>query len=163
MRRISAVSCALGVFLIGAGAASGQDSIALREIRDLRQVLEQQSKQIETLTQQVTKLNQALEAQKTSAPAAPQSAPAPATEPALAPPSGSVAEIRKAEPVAPSNKHVVAKGETLTSIAKQHNVGISELQKANKIENDRKLQIGQTLIIPPSKPPETSPEKPPNP
>ena len=28
-----------------------------------------------------------------------------------------------------------------------HKVGIEELQKFNHIENDRKLQIGQTLII----------------
>ena len=43
---------------------------------------------------------------------------------------------------------MVARGETLTSIAKMHNVTVSDLQKANHIENDRKLQIGQTLIIP---------------
>jgi LysM repeat protein len=29
-----------------------------------------------------------------------------------------------------------------------HKVGIDELQKFNHIENDRKLQIGQTLVIP---------------
>ena len=46
------------------------------------------------------------------------------------------------------NTHIVARGETLTSIAKMHNVSVSELQKFNHIENDRKLQIGQTLIIP---------------
>jgi LysM repeat protein len=43
---------------------------------------------------------------------------------------------------------VVAKGETLTSIARMHKVSISELQKLNHIEDDRKLQIGQTLIVP---------------
>ena len=50
------------------------------------------------------------------------------------------------------NTHVVARGETLTSIAKVHNVTVSELQKANHIENDRKLQIGQTLTIPTGSP-----------
>lgn len=49
---------------------------------------------------------------------------------------------------ADANTHVVARGETLTSIAKQHKVSIDELQKFNHIENDRKLQIGQTLVIP---------------
>ncbi|HEV8422403.1 MAG TPA: LysM domain-containing protein, partial [Chthoniobacterales bacterium] len=44
--------------------------------------------------------------------------------------------------------HVVAKGETLTSIAKMHKVTIGELQKLNHIEDDRKLQIGQTLLLP---------------
>jgi LysM repeat protein len=47
-----------------------------------------------------------------------------------------------------ANTHVVARGETLTSIAKMHKVTIDELQKLNHIENDRKLQIGQTLVIP---------------
>jgi LysM repeat protein len=46
------------------------------------------------------------------------------------------------------NSHTVARGETLTSIAKQYNVSVTELQKFNHIENDRKLQIGQTLAIP---------------
>jgi LysM repeat protein len=47
------------------------------------------------------------------------------------------------------NSHVVAKGETLTSIAKMHKVSVEELQRFNHIENDRKLQIGQTIMIPP--------------
>jgi LysM repeat protein len=46
--------------------------------------------------------------------------------------------------------HVVARGETLTSIAKQYKVGVEELQKFNHIEDGRKLQAGQTIMIPPS-------------
>ncbi len=54
-----------------------------------------------------------------------------------------------AQPVQQSgNSHVVAKGETLTSIAKTYKVGVGELQKFNHIENDRALQIGQTIMIP---------------
>ena len=48
--------------------------------------------------------------------------------------------------------HVVARGETLTSIAKQYKVGVEELQKFNHIEDGRKLQAGQTIMIPPSSP-----------
>jgi len=48
------------------------------------------------------------------------------------------------------NSHIVARGETLTSIAKAHNVSVSELQKYNHIDNPLKLQAGQTLLIPPS-------------
>jgi LysM repeat protein len=44
----------------------------------------------------------------------------------------------------------VARGETLTSIAKQYKVGVEELQKFNHIEDGRKLQAGQTIMIPPS-------------
>jgi LysM repeat protein len=46
--------------------------------------------------------------------------------------------------------HVVARGETLTSIAKQYKVGVEDLQKFNHIEDGRKLQAGQTVMIPPA-------------
>src|SRR5207253_1885208 len=45
--------------------------------------------------------------------------------------------------------HVVARGETLTSIAKQYKVTVDDLQKFNRIEDGRKLQAGQTVMIPP--------------
>jgi LysM repeat protein len=54
------------------------------------------------------------------------------------------------------NSHVVARGETLTSIAKMHGVSVSELQKYNHIDNPLKLQAGQTLLIPPSPVPSPS-------
>jgi LysM repeat protein len=57
------------------------------------------------------------------------------------------------EPAAKSgngNNHVVARGETLTSIAKMYGVSVSELQKYNHIDNPLKLLAGQTLLIPPS-------------
>ena len=59
-------------------------------------------------------------------------------------------------------KHVVVKGETLTSIAKHYNIAIAELKNANKIGDERKLQIGQILSVPTPKPSE-SPEKKENP
>jgi LysM repeat protein len=48
------------------------------------------------------------------------------------------------------NSHIVARGETLTSIAKMYGVSVGELQKYNHIDNPLKLQAGQTLLIPPS-------------
>jgi LysM repeat protein len=48
------------------------------------------------------------------------------------------------------NSHIVARGETLTSIAKMHGVSVSELLKYNHIDNPLKLLAGQTLLIPPS-------------
>src|SRR5207248_3394563 len=60
-------------------------------------------------------------------------------------PSPSASETAHAQN---GSSHTVARGETLTSIAKMYNVTVSELQKYNHIENDRKLQIGQTLAIP---------------
>jgi len=53
-----------------------------------------------------------------------------------------------ATPPASGNAHVVAKGETLISIAKTHKVSVDELQKHNHIEDARKLQAGQTIMIP---------------
>lgn len=47
-----------------------------------------------------------------------------------------------------ANSHTVARGETLTSIAKMHKVSVEVLQRFNHIENDRKLQIGQIIQIP---------------
>jgi LysM repeat protein len=49
---------------------------------------------------------------------------------------------------ASGNTHTVARGETLTSISKMYKVTVDELQNANHIEDGRKLQAGQTIIIP---------------
>jgi membrane-bound lytic murein transglycosylase D len=96
-------------------------------------------------------------------PAAP-TAPAPGgtastpASPEAAPPSpGPAPEIPRAEPTGGGVKHIVAKGETLTSISKQYNIPVAVLQKANKIQDGRKMQIGQILSIP--SPTETSPDK----
>jgi LysM repeat protein len=53
------------------------------------------------------------------------------------------------------NTHTVARGETLTSIAKMHGVSVGDLQKYNHIDNPLKLQAGQTLLIPTPTPPAT--------
>ena len=50
------------------------------------------------------------------------------------------------------NTHIVARGETLTSIAKMYKVTVDELQIANHIEDGRKLQAGQTIIVPVASP-----------
>jgi LysM domain len=44
--------------------------------------------------------------------------------------------------------HVVAKGETLTSIAKHYKLSVNSLTQANKIAKDATLRIGQKLVIP---------------
>lgn len=146
---------------------SGADESAVQqELRAMRDALEQQAKRIDELTVHVGRLTQALETQKAApgSSAAGQSAPvAPLTVGTLEnskPVSKAetpVVEPPRAEASAATVKHVVAKGETLTAIAKQHNVAVSDLLKTNKVENERKLQIGQVLIIPASKPSETTP------
>lgn len=144
-----------------AGSRSEEPAALVEELRALRQLVEQQSKQLETLTRQVAKLAGSPDAKSStvsdSEPAA--AAPAPA-----APASEDFTTVRKAEPAGPP-KHVVVKGETLTSIAKHYNIPLAELLKANKDVNERKLQIGQTISIPlppgapAAKPAETPTEK----
>jgi LysM repeat protein len=81
------------------------------------------------------------------------------------PPAGipaAPADSAKTSPPPGASTHTIAKGETLTSIAKMHKVSIDELQKFNHIENDRKLQVGQTIMIPgPSASPSASISAPP--
>lgn len=50
-------------------------------------------------------------------------------------------------PPATGNEHIVQKGETLTSIAKNYGVTIAELRKANSLTSDT-LKVGQKLVIP---------------
>lgn len=107
-------------------------------LQALTKKIDEQTAKIDTLSQQILKLEQQL---TTSRPGVMigESTPAPTAVPTA---SESPAH-------APSgNTHTVARGETLTSIAKMHNVTVSDLVKINHIENDRKLQIGQTIIIP---------------
>ncbi len=45
-------------------------------------------------------------------------------------------------------KHKVAQGETLESIAAQYRVGVPTLKQANPGVHERRLQVGQVLIVP---------------
>jgi LysM repeat protein len=42
----------------------------------------------------------------------------------------------------------VAKGDTLSSIAVHYNVSVASLKSANGITDERKLRVGQKLVIP---------------
>ncbi len=53
-----------------------------------------------------------------------------------------------ASPAAAGREHIVARGETLTSIAAHYKVKVAALEKVNHISDDRKLQVGQKLTIP---------------
>lgn len=75
----------------------------------------------------------------------PASAPASATPSSLAP---TPVIIASPTPTPTPFLHVVAKGETLISIAVFYNVTLQALQAANGDLDPRALQIGQSLIIP---------------
>jgi LysM repeat protein len=101
----------------------------------LSRKIDLQNAKIDALSQQILKLEQHVSAIRPGIMIG--ETPAPATTEGSKPPQT-------------GNSHVVAKGETLTSIAKMHKVSVEELQKFNHIENERKLQIGQTIMIPTS-------------
>jgi len=140
------------------------------QIEDLRQMLDQQSKQIDVLAQEIARLNLLLEGKNGNA-----MAPAPATDasaqaPALARPATPPKAVAADAPAAPEPTpggpvHIVTKGETLTAIAKHYKVTVPELLKLNKIADVRRLQIGQTVFLPPDAkiPPSPSPTASPNP
>jgi len=135
-----------GGLLVGPTQARGQDTAGwITELRELRKTVETQNKQIEALTQQVAKLSAALEGKPAPAATSVSPNPASATNPEEFAPTAPAASADSGPP-----KHVVMKGETLTSIAKNYNIPLPELLKANKDINDRKLQIGQTILLPPS-------------
>jgi LysM repeat protein len=114
---------------------SGDKSEAVL-IEALSKKIDLQNAKIDALSQQILKLEQHVSAIRPGVIIGETPAPVTTTEAPKPPQTG--------------NSHVVAKGETLTSIAKMHKVSVEELQKFNHIENDRKLQIGQTIMIPAS-------------
>ncbi len=112
------------------------------DIKRLEDKIDDQSKQIDVLAQEIARLNLLLEGKT---PAAVSTAPVEATEEAQEAPKAVAAESAPAGPV-----HIVAKGETLTAIAKRYKVTVPELLKMNKITDARRLQIGETLLLPPN-------------
>lgn len=113
------------------------------DIKLIRQILEQQSRQIETLTQQVERLVQLLQERHAAAPTV-------GTTPLAADmPPNPVSEPVPILPATPARRtHVVIKGESFSSIAEKYGISITELMKLNPMQDPRKMQIGQTLILP---------------
>lgn len=155
--------CAASALMLGAQLSFSQEpgkkaGSQENDLGAIRQLIEQQSKQIDALNQQVMRLSQLIEALH-GAPANPTSVPS--EQRAGTPQENAPAATAVTEAVAPETgpTHLVTKGETLTSIAKHYKITVGELLKVNKIENDRKLQIGQTLALPTPKPVESSTEK----
>ncbi len=48
-----------------------------------------------------------------------------------------------------NRKHVISRGETLTTIARNYSTNLSALREFNNIRGD-KLKVGEVLVIPPS-------------
>lgn len=128
----------------------------------LAKKIDEQNAKIDTLSQQILKLEQQIASMRPAdaRPGVMIGEGAPATAPTTPPATSSTIVSASPSPTpANGSTHVVARGETLTSIAKQHKVPVDELQRHNHIENPLKLQVGQTLAIPGA--PAASPSPPP--
>ncbi len=147
-------------------AQTKQAEAQTKQIEELTKRAELQTRQIETLNADVNRLTTVLLAHSPEnvAPAASASAPATTPHPSSTPVVQTTeAPAMKAEPAmadsapttAPdgSPTHVIKRGENLISVARQHGTTVAELLKLNKIEDERKLQIGQTLLLPKPTPP----------
>ncbi len=55
---------------------------------------------------------------------------------------------RKISGSSASSVHVVAKGETLTSLSRRYKVSVNGLAKTNHLAKEGTLQVGQRLVIP---------------
>ena len=171
VRRVPALSlllCCLALAPLRAAESAPGNAPAGDELKDLRRMLEQQSRQLDVLAQEVARLNLLLQAKNNGgspapAEAGPASTPSPAADapvqraqavhPESPAPAGAAAS-----PVPGGLTHEVTKGETLTSIAKHYKVTVADLLKVNKIADVKRLQIGQTLALPPgAKPPQDTP------
>jgi LysM repeat protein len=160
------IARALGIMLCCApGALLAQEPAgtpAADELKSIHQMLDQQSRQLDVLAQEIARLNLLLEAKNAGVQGV---APTPAESPA---PAHTEAPAPRAIPVEPASSpagpvHIVSKGETLTAIAKRYKVTVPDLLKVNKITDVRKLQIGQTLVLPPGAKLQESPTPTPTP
>jgi LysM repeat protein len=114
------------------------------QLEALAKKIDEQNAKIDALSQEILKLEQQIAHLR------------PGVMIGESTPSGTSPAAAAGSPPAGGNTHIVARGETLTSIAKTYKVGVEELQNANHIEDGRKLQAGQTIIIPAASPASSS-------
>lgn len=128
----------LAAFLSTQGfAQTPNDKSSAAQLEAISKKLDEQNAKIDALSQQILKMQEQLSK--------------PGVMIGEATPSPAASSTVSTEPAhAAGNTHTVIRGETLTSIAKQYRVDVDELQKFNHIEDGRKLQAGQTIMIPTS-------------
>jgi len=129
-------------------AATPAKSSDAAQLEALAKKIDEQNAKIDTLSQQILKLQQQI---ANARPGIMIGEGAPTTSATTTPSPEASPRVS-----ADGNSHVVARGETLTSIAKMHGVSVSDLQKYNHLDNPLKLQAGQTILIPPSPTPAPS-------
>ena len=148
--KLTAFFCAALVSALGAAFAQTPAPESAKpadaaQLEALAKKIDEQNAKIDALSQEILKLEQQIAHIRPGVMVG-ENTPSPATPIA---PAESVSRPMN------GNTHTVARGETLTSIAKMYKVTIDELQKANNIEDGRKLQAGQTIVVP--SPPASAP------
>lgn len=72
-------------------------------------------------------------------------------KPMTPPPARTKPSVKTSQPKAATahgNTHVIAAGDTLSSIATHYKVSVMDLKKANPNADEKKLRVGQKLTIP---------------
>jgi LysM repeat protein len=146
--KVISILCAVSSFAICTAFAESPvpnegKSAESAQLEALAKKIDEQNAKIDALSQEILKLEQQFSHAR---PGVMIGEPTPAPATAAAP--GTSASHSPVE----GNAHTVARGETLTSIAKMYKVTVDDLQKANHIEDGRKLQAGQTITIPTASP-----------
>ena len=130
------------------------------DLEAIKAELRSQDDRINRLSSEVGRLVEALKEKgiviERAAGAAPKASPVPSATPAATTAGTVGVDNPSPTAVGGTRSHVVAKGETLIQIAKQYGVTVDDIEQLNKIQDAKKLQIGQTLKIPGS--PANSPE-----
>ena len=140
--KLALIFCAIWLFGLLCTASAQTPAPKSRKSDDATQLealakkIDEQNAKIDALSQEILKLEQQIAHLR------------PGVMIGESTPSGTSPAAADGSPPAGGNTHIVARGETLTSIAKTYKVGVEELQNANHIEDGRKLQAGQTIIIP---------------
>jgi len=127
-------------------AATQAAATQTAQLQELTKKIDEQNAKIDMLSQQILKLQTQLSNQRPGVMIG-EGVPSTSTSAAS---TSTPALVEASAKAGDGNSHIVARGETLTSIARMHNISVSELQKFNHIDNPLKLQAGQTLLIPPS-------------
>ena len=141
-----AISCvALWIAFAESPAPHGTKSGESTQLEALAKKIDEQNAKIDALSQELLKLEQQLSHARPGVMIG-EGTTAPATA------AGASPAVSASHPALAGNTHTVARGETLTSIAKMYKVTVDDLEKANHIEDGRKLQAGQTITIPTASP-----------
>jgi LysM repeat protein len=146
--KVAGIFCAMSSLVLWTASAESPAPDAAKsaesaQLEALAKRIDEQNAKIDALSQEILRLEQELSHARPGVMIG-EGAPAAAT---AAAPAASASHSAVA-----GNTHTVARGETLTSIAKMYKVTVDDLQKVNHIEDGRKLQAGQNIIIPTASP-----------